>query len=184
METATLMDDADVEAWWAPDADATVRLVAAIAIACAAVPALNARHDPERGRFEPLPTIDLGIVIETESGVAVPVLHDIAHAPVTEIRRRLNLLKTVIEDSLPRPAVTLVNFGRGPCRYASLPVVPPQVAIVACGRAERQAGRHVLPLSLIYDARACGLRAAVRFLGVLRTDLARHDLPLARGWHI
>lgn len=188
-ETASLMDDADIEAWWAEDADITGRLVAAIAVACAAVPALNARYDPDRRHFEPLSTVDLGIAIETEEGVLVPVLTDVAHAPFTEIRRRLNALRTVIDYGSFHPSVTLVNFGRGPCRYASLPVVLPQVAIVAVGRAllqpVKQDGRtiyrHQLPLTLTYDRRAAGLLVATRFLGVIKADLAQRELPLARG---
>jgi 2-oxoisovalerate dehydrogenase E2 component (dihydrolipoyl transacylase) len=190
IETASLIDDADIEPWWSQDADITGRLVAAIAMACAAVPSFNARFDVAAGRFEPLPTVDLGIVIETEAGVAVPVLADIGHASVTEIRRRLNALRTRVEAGASRPPVTLVNFGRGPCRYASLPVVPPQVAIVAAGQVLLQPARlegriverHVLPLTLTYDTRASGLTGAARFLGAIKTDLAKRDLPLTRGW--
>lgn len=189
-ETAFLMDDADIEAWWAENADITGRLLVAIAAACVAVPAFNARYDEGHGRFEPLSAIDLGIAIETDTGVAVPVLADVGHKSITEIRRGLNALRTMIEDRTPRPSVTLVNFGRGPCRYASLPLVPPQVAIVAAGQVllqpARQGGRivnrHRLPLTLTYDTRASSLLGATRFLGALKADLAKQDLPLARGW--
>ena len=84
-ETASSMDDADIEAWWAEDADITGRLVAAIAVACAAVPALNARYDRDRRHFEPLPTVDLGIAIETEEGSWCRSLTYVCHAPFTEI---------------------------------------------------------------------------------------------------
>ena len=189
IETTSLMDDADIESWWAEDADITGRLVAAIAVACAAVPALNARYDPDRQCFEALSTVDLGIAIEADKCVRVPVFANVVHMPITEIRHRLNRLRTVTEDSFPRPSVTLVNFGRGPCRYASLPVVPPQVAMVAAGRVQaetvQQNGRiivrHKLPLTLTYDARATGLLGATRFLGAMKADLALRDLPLTRG---
>jgi 2-oxoisovalerate dehydrogenase E2 component (dihydrolipoyl transacylase) len=189
IETTSLMDDADIESWWTEDADITGRLVAAIAIACAAVPALNSRYDPDRQCFEPLSTVDLGIAIEADKGVRVPVFANVVHMPITEIRHRLDRLHTVIEDGSPRPSVTLVNFGRGPCRYASLPVVPPQVAVVAAGRVQsepvHQDGRiilrHRLPLTLTYDTRATGLLGATRFLGAMKADLALRDLPLTRG---
>lgn len=188
-QTTSLMDDADIKSWWAEDADITGRLVAAIAAACVAVPALNVRYDLDRQRFEPLPTVDLGIAIETEEGVRVPVLADLRHAPTTEIRRRLNALRTVIENNFPCPSVTLVNFGRGPCRYASLPVVPPQVAVVVAGRVQpesvqqdgRTIVRHRLPLTFTYDTRATGLLGATRFLGAIKADLALQELPLGRG---
>src|SRR5579872_6816527 len=96
-ETTSLMDDAEVESWWAEDADITGRLVAAIAVACIAVPALNSRYNPDRQCFEPLPTVDVGIAIETDKGVFVPVLADVVHMTITEIRRRLDALRNVID---------------------------------------------------------------------------------------
>lgn len=192
IETAFLMDDADVESWWAPDADVTVRLVAAIAVACASVPCLNARFDAERQAFEPLASIDIGVAIDTAHGTMVPVLCDIAHCSATEIRRRLTSLRQTVETGACTPSITLMNFGHLlPCRYASIPVMPPQVAIVAAGEAVLQPVRHEqhivyrhrLPLSLSFDARACGIATAAHFLAALKADLARRDLPLARGWH-
>ena len=190
-EAAFLMDDADVSAWWSASADVTGRVVAAIAVACATVPAMNARYDAALQSFTPLPTIDLGIAIETNDGVRVPVLTDVGHTPATEIRRRLNALRVMIEEGARRPGVTLVNFGRGPCRYAILPLEPPQVAIVATGQVSLQpvphksrvTYRHVLPLTLSYDTRACNLGEAVRFLGAIKSDLALPELPLSRGAH-
>jgi len=190
-DAASLMDDADIDAWWEEGADITGRLVAAIAVASRAVPAFNARYDADRQTFEPLPTVDLGIVIETEAGVEVPVLTDVGHKSIAEIRRELNALRMVIETRSPSPSVTLVNFGRGPCRYATLPIVPPQVAIIAAGQmllqpvrhGSRTVNRRFLPLTLTYDVRASTLLGATRFLGALKADLANRDLPLARGWH-
>ena len=189
-ETAVLMDDADIEPWWGPDADVTGRLLAAIAVAAAAVPAMNARYDPDRRRFAPLPTVDIGITIETEDGVAIPVLTDVGHRSTVEIRQRLNELRVMVEDCSLHPPIRLVNFGRGPCRYAQLPILPPEIAIVAAGQVllwpvqvgRHMSQRHCLPLTLTYDARAIGLLAATRFLGAIKTDLAKRDIPLARGW--
>jgi 2-oxoisovalerate dehydrogenase E2 component (dihydrolipoyl transacylase) len=189
VQTASLMDEADIDSWWAAGADITGRLLAAIAVAATAVPAMNSRYDPNHGRFEPLPTVDLGITIETEHGVSIPVLKDVGHKSVVEIRRHLNALRVVIEDCPERPSITLVNFGHGPCRYATLPITPPEVAIVAAGRVlaapvhegGRIAHRHRLPLTLTYDTRASHLLGATRFMGAITADLAKRDLPLSRG---
>lgn len=190
IETAALMDDADVEAWWAPDAEVTVRLVAAIAVASMAVPSLNARFDPERGLFEPLASIDVGIAIETAEGTVVPVLCDVGHSSATELRRRLTSMRRLMEGCACAPSITLMNFGHLlPCRYAMVPIAPPQVAIVAAGEAMLQpvrreghvAYRHRLPLSLSFDKRACSIGEAAGFLAAMKADLARPDLPLARG---
>ena len=62
---ATLWDHADVEPWWSPQADVSVRLVRAIGIACRAVPALNARYDSKRMVRQLMPRVDLGIAVDT-----------------------------------------------------------------------------------------------------------------------
>ena len=66
-------------------------------------------------------------------------------------------------------------------RYASLVVVPPQVAIIGAGRiGERAVVRdgqvavgRVLPLSLSFDHRVVTGGEAARFLVALRSDLER-----------
>jgi 2-oxoisovalerate dehydrogenase E2 component (dihydrolipoyl transacylase) len=190
-EIATLSDEADVEAWWAVDADVTGRLIAAIAVACAAVPALNARFEPAERCFQTLPSVDIGIAIDTERGMVVPVLCDIGHASVTEIRRRLNELRNRAENGPCAPSITLTNFGSIAGRYATLPVPPPQVAAVAAGQVSLQPVRrdrhivhhHMLPLSLSFDAGASTMGGAAHFLAAMKADLAKPELPLMRGWH-
>lgn len=66
-------------------------------------------------------------------------------------------------------------------RFASLVVVPPQVAIVGAGRIAplvvahqgRPAVRRVLPLSLTFDHRVVTGGEAARFIVALRSDLER-----------
>jgi pyruvate dehydrogenase E2 component (dihydrolipoamide acetyltransferase) len=66
-------------------------------------------------------------------------------------------------------------------RYASLVVVPPQVAIVGAGRVEPRvvaaAGkavvRNILPLSLTFDHRAVTGAEAASFMAALIQDLAK-----------
>ena len=119
----------------------------------------------------------------------MPVLTDARHKSLVEIRRRLNGLRTLIGNCAERPSITLVNFGRGPCRYAVLPIASPEVAIVAAGQVvvepvqhgERTTYRHRIPLTLTYDTRACHLLGATRFMGALKVDLAKQDLPLTCG---
>lgn len=189
-ETAFLMDDADIEAWWAPHADVTARLIVAVAAACLAVPAFNSRFCEDSQCFEPLGTLDLGIAIDAGDHVRVPVLSDIGRTTIGDIQRRLESLRLMVTDRIVRPSVTLAPSGRTNCRYASFPLAPPQVAVVAAGHVLLQpvglsgkvVYRHVLPLTLTYDARACGPLAAIKFIEAMKADLALHELPLTRGW--
>jgi 2-oxoisovalerate dehydrogenase E2 component (dihydrolipoyl transacylase) len=66
-------------------------------------------------------------------------------------------------------------------RYASLVIVPPQVAIMGAGRIGERvvvhngevAVRRVLPLSLTFDHRVVTGGEAARFLVALKLDLER-----------
>ena len=73
------------------------------------------------------------------------------------------------------------NFGMIGGRFASLVVVPPQVAIVGAGRIAQRVAAHqgqpavrrMLPLSLTFDHRVVTGGEAARFLVALKLDLER-----------
>jgi 2-oxoisovalerate dehydrogenase E2 component (dihydrolipoyl transacylase) len=77
--------------------------------------------------------------------------------------------------------ITLSNFGMIGGRFASLVVVPPQVAIIGAGRAEQrvvvdrgqQVIRRMLPLSLTFDHRVVTGGEAARFLAAVKSALAQ-----------
>ena len=182
---ATLWDDVDIEAWWAPDVDITLRLVRAIAVARAAEPALNAWFDGKALTRQLLARIDLGIAVDTTDGLIVPVLRDIAGRGDPVLRRDLDALKlaahnrTLAPADLQNPTITLSNFGMLAGRHAALVVVPPQVAIVGAGRiypaavpGNRNASfHHFLPLSLTFDHRVVSGGEAARFLRAMMDAL-------------
>jgi pyruvate dehydrogenase E2 component (dihydrolipoamide acetyltransferase) len=183
---ATLWDEVDVEAWWAPDADITTRLVSAIIAACTAVPALNARYDGKSMRRELPSRIDLGIAVDTEDGLLVPVLRDVGRSSSVELRRTLDTLKDaararrLVPADLHDPTITLSNFGTLAARQAALVILPPQVAIVGAGRISLQAVpqdgsiafHHVLPLSVTFDHRVVTGGEAARFFAAMIQSLA------------
>ena len=69
----TVTDEVDIHAW-SKDADITIRLVQAIAIACKAEPSLNAWYNSDAGERRLLKRVDVGIAIDLEGGLIVPVL--------------------------------------------------------------------------------------------------------------
>lgn len=176
---ATLFDEADVEAWWAPDADVTTRLVRAVAGAVAAVPLLNATYDDVANTVRTNARVDLGLAVDTPEGLVVPVLRDAGARDAVSVRRDVDALKaaargrTLGVEDLRDPTITLSNFGMLAGRHAALVVVPPQVAIVGAGRIAARAAphpaggvvfRHELPLSLTFDHRVVAGGDAARFL--------------------
>lgn len=186
---ATLMDEVDVEAWWTPEVDVTVRLVRAIAVACAVEPALNAWFDDQRLARRLHEHVDVAIAVQTREGLFAPVLRDVAGATPEALRSGIDRLaeeaktRSLRPEALRQATITLSNFGALAGRHAMLVVVPPQVAILGAGRIERRvtargdelAIRAVLPLSLSFDHRVVTGAEAARFMAALRDDLEPAD---------
>uniref|UniRef100_UPI0018DF63FE dihydrolipoamide acetyltransferase family protein n=1 Tax=Roseomonas rosulenta TaxID=2748667 RepID=UPI0018DF63FE len=183
--STTLCDDADVEAW-PPGTDHTMRLARAVIAGCRAAPALNAWFDGDAQARRLHAEVALGIAVETEVGLFVPVLHDALRRSLAELRAEFNRLKRGLADRSLEPdelrgaTITLSNFGALGGRYAALSIVPPQVAILGAGRiaarpsihAGQIAVRRLLPLSLSFDHRAVTGAEAARFLNAVIADLA------------
>jgi pyruvate dehydrogenase E2 component (dihydrolipoamide acetyltransferase) len=158
---ATVSDDADIDEWRTGE-DPSVRLMRAIAAACRAEP-------------------------DTEGGLIVPVMRNVAERDVRDLRAGLDRLRadaiarSIPPEELRGATITLSNFGMIGGRFASLVVVPPQVAIVGAGRIAplvvahqgRPVVRRVLPLSLTFDHRVVTGGEAARFIVALKSDLER-----------
>jgi 2-oxoisovalerate dehydrogenase E2 component (dihydrolipoyl transacylase) len=188
---ATLWDEVDIEAWWRPDADVTLRLVRAIAAGCAAEPALNAWFDGNAFSRRLFQQVDLGIAVDTDEGLVVPVLRRIAARDDAALRSNLDALKGAARNRTLAPAdllgatITLSNFGMLAGRQAALVVMPPQVAIVGAGRIGLAAVsangeirlHHFLPLSLTFDHRVVSGGEAARFLRAMLEMLRQAPQP-------
>jgi len=181
---ATVTDEADIDDWPTAE-DVTIRLVRAIAAACKAEPALNAWYNSATGERRLIARVDLGIAVDTEGGLIVPVLRNVAERSVLDLRAGLDRLRTdAIARSIPPEelrgaTITLSNFGMIGGRFASLIIVPPQAAIIGAGRISprviahrgQPAVRRALPLSLTFDHRIVTGGEAARFLVALKSDL-------------
>ncbi|MBV9533397.1 MAG: 2-oxo acid dehydrogenase subunit E2 [Bradyrhizobium sp.] len=183
---ASVTDDADIDDWPQGE-DVTIRLARAIAAACRVEPALNAWYNSRTGERRLIERVDLGIAVDTEGGLIVPVLRNVAERSVSDLRAGLDRLRAdAIARSIPLEelrgaTITLSNFGMIGGRFANLIIVPPQAAIIGAGRIFRRvvahlgqpAVRRVLPLSLTFDHRVVTGGEAARFLVALKQDLER-----------
>lgn len=182
--SATIMDDADINAWEAGQ-NVMQRLIRAIVAGCTAEPSLNAWYDSQRiGRYV-VKKIDLGIAVDTPDGLLVPVLRNVGGRAPDELAQGLADLirdarvRKVPPEELRGHTITLSNYGTIAGRYASPVVVPPTVAIVGAGRIRDQvvaadgapAVHRVIPLSLTFDHRAVSGGEAGRFLAAMMADL-------------
>jgi 2-oxoisovalerate dehydrogenase E2 component (dihydrolipoyl transacylase) len=183
---ASVTEEADIGDWGSGE-DATIRLVRAIAAACKAEPALNAWYNAAAAERRLVKRIDIGIAVDTEGGLIVPVLRNVGERDARDLRSGLDRMRadaqarSIPPEELRGATITLSNFGMIGGRFANLVVVPPQVAIVGAGRIaqrvmahqDQPAVRRALPLSLTFDHRVVTGGEAARFLVALKVDLEK-----------
>jgi len=186
--SATLMDDADINAW-PPGASFMLRLMRALVAACRAEPALNAWYDSQAVGRRLIKNVDVGIAVDTPDGLLVPVLRNVEQRSPADLNAALTKLiqdtreRKVPPEDLRANTITLSNFGPIAGRYASPIVLPPTVAIVGAGRVRKEvvavddkpAVHRVLPLSVTFDHRAVTGGEAGRFMAAMVADLQRPD---------
>src|SRR5262249_28169413 len=131
----TVTDEADIDDWPAGE-DITMRVVRAIAAACKAEPSLNAWYNADSGERRLLNRIDLGIAVDTEGGLIVPVLRNVGERPARDLRAGLDRMRadaaarSIPPEELRGATISLSNFGMIGGRFANLVVVPPPVPLL------------------------------------------------------
>lgn len=163
----------------------TIILLKAVAGALKAFPRFNASVDMERRELIYKRFINLGVAMDTERGLLVPVIRDADRKNLTELaidlarltdRARLGKLAA---DDLQGGTFTITNAG-ALGGDALIPIVNwPEAAILAVGRARLEAvpegdgfkARSLMPLTLSYDHRINDGADAVRFLRWLTESL-------------
>lgn len=183
----SIFDEADINDWHA-GTDITVRLIRAIVHACKEEPALNAWFNTEHGARQCFEEVHLGLAMDNEEGLFVPVIHNAADYSDKALRDVINEYKdsvqkrAVLADKLKGATITLSNFGKFAGRFASPIIVPPMVSILAVGRLYQGvvvnkegniAAHKLLPLSLSFDHRAVTGGEATRFLGAMIESLQK-----------
>ena len=168
-------------------------LLQAVARSLIEFPALNATFsgDPESAdaRIVPASGAHIGMVVAVDSGLLVPVIHDVERLGLAEIaRRRQDCVERGLKGRLKREEVegatfSISNLGaEGPDRFTAI-INPPQSAILAVGRQRdcvvaRDGGIVVRPLSdltLTVDHRVADGRLASQFLARLVEILEGRD---------
>lgn len=185
----TLVDDADINAWNEKQ-DPTIRLIRAIAKACTAEPILNAYFDSRNLSYQHNEIVNIGIAVDTEHGLYVPVIKDVNNLDDAAIRNKINQFKTeakeksIAAENLHGATIMFTNFGVIAGRYATPILLPPMVAIIGVGRArdevvavnKQPAVHRLLPLSVTIDHRLVTGGEAARFLRVLLDELSKASL--------
>jgi pyruvate dehydrogenase E2 component (dihydrolipoamide acetyltransferase) len=183
---STLTDEADVRD--RPEqTQVTARLIAGLVAGCRAEPALNVAYDGQAMTRRMNTEIHVGVAVDTDDGLIVPVLWHAERLGDAELGEELTRLTTmartrrVTPDALRGATISLSNFGALGGMFASLVVVPPQVAILGSGRIHprlmsidnRLVTAWMLPLSLTFDHRVVSGGEAARFLAAVKAALER-----------
>lgn len=153
-------------------------VVRAMILGIRAVPRINSLLHAERDELEVYDRINMGIAVQTEWGLVVPVLEDVGSLPAAELSDKLARLAESARNRALAPhqtrggTITLTSAGRFANLFATPLLHVPQVAIVGLHRAEprvvvRDGGIHVRTcahITVSFDHRALDGADASRFL--------------------
>jgi pyruvate dehydrogenase E2 component (dihydrolipoamide acetyltransferase) len=150
----------------------------AVALSLRKHPVLNCTYDAENGQIIYKDYVNLGVAVDTDRGLVVPVIRGVDRMTIPDIARSLAQLAANVRsnqftlDDLRGGSFTISNLGSVGGSYSTPIVNPGEVAILLPGRsrkvavpvAERFEARLMLPLSISYDHRIVDGAAAARFL--------------------
>ena len=161
-------------------------LIKAVASALRHHPVVNASIDAETNETIYKEYVNIGVAVDTDKGLIVPVLRDADRKNIPQIARELARIADAarsgsfkVED-LRGGTFTISNLGAIGGTYSTPIINPPEVAILLAGRSrlmphyvgDKLQPRLMLPLSLTYDHRIVDGAAAARFLNELKGFLA------------
>ncbi|MFJ5780149.1 2-oxo acid dehydrogenase subunit E2 [Streptomyces sp. NPDC093094] len=157
-------------------------------------PVLNASIDTDAGTITYHDAEHIGIAVDTERGLMVPVIHDAGGLDVPGLAKRIADLaartrqQRIKPDELSGATFTVTDTGSRGALFDTPVFTPPQVAILAIGatvkrpvvREHPEAGttiavRDMVYLSLSYDHRLVDGADAARFLSALKGRLEAAD---------
>ena len=154
-------------------------LIKAVATALRHHPEVNATIDSENQQIIYKEYVNLGIAVDTDRGLVVPVIRGVDRMGIPEITRHLAELSGKVRsgqfavNELRGGTFTISNLGAIGGQYSTPIVNIPEVAILLVGRSRKLPvvmpddsirPRLMMPLSLSYDHRLVDGGTAARFL--------------------
>ncbi|WP_130873593.1 2-oxoglutarate dehydrogenase, E2 component, dihydrolipoamide succinyltransferase [[Pseudopropionibacterium] massiliense] len=165
-----------------------------------AMPVLNASPDFEAGTVTYASQENIGIAVDTDRGLMVPVIHDAGDLNLAGLAKRIGDLAArtragkVGPDELSGGTFTITNYGSAGTLFDTPIINLPQVAILGTGALVKRpvvvtdalggdtiAIRDMMYLSLTYDHRLIDGAKAARFLSLIKTRLEAGDFASELG---
>ena len=156
----------------------TAVLVKVVATALHQFPKFNASIDMEKEEMILKKYINIGVAVDTEKGLLMPVIKDVDRKTITEIAVEITDLaekarnQKLEPDEMKGGNFTISNLGGiGGTNFTPI-IYKPQVAILGVSRASKKPvyindkleSRNILPLSLSYDHRLIDGAEGVKFI--------------------
>jgi len=169
-----------------PKITMTVLAMKAVVSALKSFPRFNASYDASRGEVILKRYYNIGIAVDTEQGLLVPVIRSVDSktvlqlaAELTEIAQKARDRKLALAE-MQGGSFTITNLGGIGGTYFTPIVNYPEVAILGMSRTSQQQivvngqaePRLMLPLSLSYDHRVINGADAARFIVKLASLLS------------
>ena len=159
-----------------------------------AFPKINARIDTEAGTVTYADGEHIGIAVDTEKGLLVPVIKDAGDLNLTGLAKKIGDLASrtraskVGPDELSGSTFTITNYGSAGTLFDTPIVNQPEVAILGTGALVKRpvvvkdqfdqeaiAIRDMMYLSMSYDHRLIDGALAARFLSTVKARLEEGD---------
>jgi pyruvate dehydrogenase E2 component (dihydrolipoamide acetyltransferase) len=161
-------------------------IIKAVIIGLNKYPIFNSEIDMERKEIRVKHFFNVGVAVDTEQGLVVPVIRNCDRKSITEIAIEINdAAKGARERKLPLDELSgssfsVTNYGSVGARFATPIINPPNTAILGIGRISEQAVvrdgkiviRKMLPLSFCFDHRVADGAVAAGFLGEVMRHLS------------
>jgi pyruvate dehydrogenase E2 component (dihydrolipoamide acetyltransferase) len=161
-------------------------LIKAVASSLKRHPIINASVDLENNHIIYKEYVHIGIAVDTDRGLIVPVMRDADRKSISQIASELEKLADKVREGefeveeLRGGTFTISNLGSVGGLYSTPIINPPQVGILLMGRSRVVAQvvddgvvpRLMMPLSITYDHRLVDGAAAARFLNEVKGFLA------------
>ncbi|MGQ0777856.1 MAG: 2-oxoglutarate dehydrogenase, E2 component, dihydrolipoamide succinyltransferase [Pseudonocardiales bacterium] len=152
-------------------------------------PRVNASIDTEKGEATYHGAEHLGIAVDTERGLLVPVIHEAGDLNIAGLARRIADLAArtrsnkITPDEMSGGTFTISNTGSRGALFDTPIILQPQVGILGTGSVVKRAAvlsgpdgdtiaiRSIIYLALSYDHRLVDGADAARFLGTIKERL-------------
>jgi pyruvate dehydrogenase E2 component (dihydrolipoamide acetyltransferase) len=153
-------------------------LIKILASALKKYPLLNSHYDPIKKEIKTFDSINIGLAVDTDSGLVVPTLRNVERKSINELNDEIKALtektlnRTISLEELRSGTISVTNYGSFGGVFGSPIINPPQVAIIGIGRIHKApyvkndtvVASYVLPVSVVFDHRVIDGAYAGKFL--------------------